>query len=216
MFVNTMPSLIRCVGFSAVHETMVEPVRLSTGKIANPGINDDRNYGMKRTLVATVMTLLAVTPALARGQVVSSLAGIHAMTKQSITATADLVSEDLYGFRPTEEVRTLGQILAHIADANYQICSAASGQSNPNTESLEQTKTSKAEITQALADAFAYCEGVYGSMSDAQGAETVPFLGGQDLARSAVLAFNSTHSYEHYGNLVTYMRINGITPPTSQ
>jgi hypothetical protein len=52
-------------------------------------------------------------------------------------------------------------------------------------------------------------------MSDAKGAETVPFLGGQDFARSAILAFNSTHSYEHYGNLVTYMRLNGITPPTS-
>ena len=171
---------------------------------------------MKKRVVAAVVGLLAVTPVLAQSQVVSSLAGIHALTEQTITATADQVSEDLYSFRPTEEVRTLGQILAHIADANYSMCSAASGQSNPSTESLEQTKTTKAAIKEALAAAFAYCQGVYASMSDEKGAETVPFIGGQMMARSAVLAFNSTHSYEHYGNLVTYMRINGITPPSSQ
>ena len=159
--------------------------------------------------------LLVGTPAVSQGQVVSSLANIHAVTERAITATADLISEDLYSFRPTDEVRTLGQLLAHVADANYSICSAAAGQDNPNTESFEETKTTKTEIKQALADAFAYCRDIYGHMSDAKGAETVPFLGEQDFARSAILAFNSTHSYEHYGNLVTYMRLNGITPPTS-
>jgi hypothetical protein len=109
-----------------------------------------------------------------------------------------------------------GQLLAHIADANYQICSAASGDTNPNTGSIEQTKTTKADIQAALASAFAYCRAVYDNTTDAQGAEMVPFFGGQEMARSAILAFNSGHTYEHYGNLVTYMRLNDITPPTSQ
>lgn len=52
-------------------------------------------------------------------------------------------------------------------------------------------------------------------MTDETGTEMIPFLGGQEMARAAVLAFNSTHSYEHYGNLVTDMRLNGITPPTT-
>ena len=69
------------------------------------------------------------------------------------------------------------------------ICSAAAGQANPNTESLEQTKTSKVEIKEALAAAFACCQGVYDGISDAKGAETVPFLGGQPMARSAVLGW---------------------------
>ena len=58
-------------------------------------------------------------------------------------------------------------------------------------------------------------QGIYETMSDATGAETTTFFGGQQFARSAILAFNSTHNYEHYGNLVTYMRINDIVPPTS-
>jgi len=160
--------------------------------------------------------LLAFSPGLAQAQVVASLAGLHGITEEAVTATAEQVPEDLYSFQATEEVRTLGQLLAHIADANYQICSAASGDTNPNTGSIEQTKTTKADIQAALASAFAYCRAVYDNTTDAQGAEMVPFFGGQEMARSAILAFNSGHTYEHYGNLVTYMRLNDITPPTSQ
>ena len=170
---------------------------------------------MLKHIVAVAVTLITLAPVLAQAQVVSSLANLHTFTERAITATAELVPEDLYDFRPSEDVRTLGQILAHIAFGNYQICSVAAGQDNPNSENLEETRTSKAAIQETLADAFAYCEGIYENMNDTTGAEMVPFLGGQDFARSAVLAFNSTHNYEHYGNLVTYMRINGITPPTS-
>jgi len=170
---------------------------------------------MKKRLVTAVVVMFAFAPALAAGQVVSSLAGLHVLTEQAITATAELVPEELYRFQPTEEVRTLGRILAHVANANFQICSQAAGADNPNQENFEETKTTKADIQQALADAFAYCRGIYENMTDEKGTETISFIGGQEMARAAVLAFNSTHSYEHYGNLVTYMRINGITPPTS-
>ena len=112
---------------------------------------------MKTWMVLAAVGFLAFTPVVAQGQVVSSLAGLHGVTEQAVTATADQVSEELYSFRPTEEVRTLGQLLAHIADANYQICSAASGRTNPSTESIEQTKTTKADIKAALAGAFAFC-----------------------------------------------------------
>ena len=170
---------------------------------------------MKTLSIATALAAFVLTPTLAHSQVVDSLAAIHDMTVRAITATADQVPEHLYSFRPNEDVRTLGQILGHIADGNYSICSAASGQDNPNANSIEQTKTSKADIQQALAEAFAYCQGIYETMSDATGAETTTFFGGQPFARAAILAFNSTHNYEHYGNLVTYMRINDIVPPTS-
>jgi uncharacterized damage-inducible protein DinB len=170
---------------------------------------------MTKKLALTVIGLLALSPALAQAQVVSSLAALHGITQEAVTATADLVSEELYSFQPTEEVRSMGQLLGHIADSNYSICSTASGRTNPSAESIEQTKTSKADIQAALASAFAFCQDVYTNTTDAQGAEMVPFFGGQQMARSGVLAFNSGHTYEHYGNLVTYMRLNGITPPTS-
>lgn len=171
---------------------------------------------MTKRIVVIAAALVTLSPVLAHAQVVASLAGLHGITEGAVTATAEQVPESLYSFQATDEVRTLGQLLAHIADANYNFCSAASGDTNPNTESIEQTKTSKADIQAALTSAFAYCREVYANMTDAQGAEMVPLFGGQEMARSAVLAFNSAHTYEHYGNLVTYMRLNDITPPSSQ
>ncbi|WP_412061457.1 DinB family protein [Rubrivirga sp. IMCC45206] len=147
--------------------------------------------------------------------VIASLGALHQLTSANITRTAQLLSEDLYAYRPTEEVRTAGGLLAHIANAQYLFCSSATGEANPNEANLEETLITKAETVAALAAAFAYCAGVYDAMSDAQGAEVRDFFGRQ-MAASGILAFNTTHNYEHYGNLVTYMRMNGIVPPSSQ
>ena len=173
-----------------------------------------------RTLVLT--TLLFALPALALAQdedgmteaVTASLKGLHDITANNIMKTAEMLSEDLYAYQPTEEVRTAGQILAHIANAQFMFCSTAAGQENPNGANFEETATTKEAITAALKSGFEYCEGVYAGMTDAAGAEMRTFFG-REMAASGILAFNSAHNYEHYGNLVTYMRINGLVPPSS-
>jgi len=146
--------------------------------------------------------------------VTMSMKGLHDITSGNVMATAQLLDEEMYSYQPTEEVRTSGSILAHIAGAQFMFCSAAGSVENPNTENFEETATTKADIIAALEAGFAFCEDVYSSMTDERGAELVDFFGNQ-MAASAVLAFNAAHNYEHYGNLVTYMRINGITPPSS-
>jgi uncharacterized damage-inducible protein DinB len=118
-------------------------------------------------------------------------------------------------FRPTEEVRSAGQILAHVANAQFMFCSVAAGQENPSKVNFEETATAKADIIAALEASLEYCGGVYDGMTDEAGAE-MKDLFGMKMAAAAVLAFNSAHNYEHYGNLATYMRINGIVPPSSQ
>ena len=174
-----------------------------------------------RTLACTALALGLLTGAAqaqdsspAESPVIASLKGLNAITTGNITATAELLSEDMYAYRPTVEVRTAGGLLAHIANAQYAFCSSAAGEASPNAANLEETLTTKAEIVPALQAAFAYCEGVYDAMTDAQGAESRIFFG-QQMAASGILAFNSAHNYEHYGNLVTYMRMNGIVPPSS-
>lgn len=119
-----------------------------------------------------------------------------------------------YAFKPTPEVRSLGQILGHVADSNFQICGAASGMKPPMSH-VEKTRTSKADLVDAVKQSFAFCDEVYASMSDAKGAEMVSFFGAQ-RSRLTVLDFNTGHDFEHYGNLVTYMRLKGMVPPSSQ
>ena len=175
----------------------------------------------KRSLMLALVLALPTTAPLAAqsgngssNAVIASMKGLHDITTGFISATAEKVPENLYSYRPTEEVRTLGQILAHIAGAQFSFCSAAAGEASPSSEHFEETRTTKAEIIEALRAGFAYCDGVYDAMTDEEGAAMVSFFGNQ-MAATATLAFNSAHNYEHYGNLVTYMRINGIVPPSS-
>jgi uncharacterized damage-inducible protein DinB len=128
--------------------------------------------------------------------------------------SADKMSEENYNFKPTDAVRSYGQILGHLADAQYLFCSIALGEKNPALK-IEQTKTSKPDLIAALKDAFAYCGKAYDGMTDASGAQIVKLFGG-DTPKLDVLTVNNMHNMEHYGNLVTYMRLKNIVPPTSE
>ena len=135
-------------------------------------------------------------------------------TRDVILRSAEKVPETEYGFKPTEEVRSFGQILGHLVDEQYLFCSNAVEQEPPVAINTEKTKSGKAELIAALHDAFAYCDRIYDGMTDSAGAKMVRFFGGMPVL--AVLTFNNTHNAEHYGNLVTYMRLKHIVPPSSE
>lgn len=135
--------------------------------------------------------------------------------KTNLTRAAEKMPEESYSFKPSDDVRSFGQLIGHVANAQYMFCSAASGEASPNKVNIEQTKTTKADLVQALKDAFAFCDKAYDSMTDATAAEVVKF-GRGEMARIGVLSFNNMHNYEHYGNAVTYLRIKNIVPPSSE
>ena len=143
--------------------------------------------------------------------------------KNNIVRSAEKVPEEFYGLRPGPqvEVRTFGQHLAHVATYNFLWCSQAKGEKNPNTgTNLEKTLTSKAEITKALTDSFAYCDTAYAALTDASGGEVIEITqeSGRQVrqTRMALLIMNLAHNNELYGNLVTTMRIKSIVPPSSE
>ncbi len=138
----------------------------------------------------------------------------YANIKNNILRSAEKMPEESYSFKPTEAVRSYGQILGHVADAQYLFCSSVLGEKSPGPK-VEKTKTSKAELTAALKDAFTYCDKAYDGLTDATAAETIKFFG-SDAPKLGVLGFNNMHNMEHYGNLVTYMRMKNIVPPSSE
>lgn len=144
---------------------------------------------------------------------VSSVRWGYNMVKDYVVRAAEKMPEQEYGFKPTPEVRSFGGIVGHIANANYMICSTAKGETSPNSTNFENT-TAKAGLVQAVKDSFAYCDGAY-AMSDSQAAAATKLFG-NDQTKLGVLAFNMAHDFEHYGNLVTYLRIKGIVPPSSE
>ena len=139
---------------------------------------------------------------------------VYGYQKDILIRSAEKMPEENYSFRPTEEIRSYGQIVGHIADAQYLFCSVVLGEKNPDLK-IEQTKTSKTDLIAALKTAFAYCDKAYDTMTDATGTQIVKMFG-NDSPKLGVLNFNSIHNMEHYGNLVTYMRIKKIVPPTSE
>jgi uncharacterized damage-inducible protein DinB len=109
----------------------------------------------------------------------------------------------------------MGQLFGHIADANFMICSAATGQKPDTPGSIEKTKTSKADLRDALAASFKFCEAGFDGLTTARAGEAVKFFLPGTHTRLGVLSFNTAHLFEHYGNLVTYMRLKGMVPPSS-
>ena len=138
----------------------------------------------------------------------------YARLKGILIASGEKMPEENYSFKPTESVRSYGQLVGHVADAQYLFCSIALGEKNPAPK-IEQTKTSKTDLIAALKEAEAYCDKAYDSMTDASGAQMVKLFG-NDTPKLDVLTVNNMHNMEHYGNMVTYLRIKGIVPPTSE
>lgn len=176
-----------------------------------------RNVGLF-VVAAWVVTAAAPLGAQSGDPVSDAIRNAWAGAKRNISESADLMGEDGYRFRPVETVRTFGQILAHVAGANYVFCAAAKGEKSPFSEDhFEKTAKTRAEILKALSDSLAYCDAVYASLTDTKAGESVPSpFGPGKMTRAAALIGNTGHLQEHYGNLVTYFRINGIVPPSSR
>jgi uncharacterized damage-inducible protein DinB len=134
--------------------------------------------------------------------------------KNLLLKSAEEMPEPNYSFKPVSTVRSFGEIVGHLAESQYEFCSAVIGDGKKAPD-VEKSKTSKADLIQALKDGFAYCDQAYNNMTDAHAAEMVKFFD-RDAPKLSILNFNCAHSAEHYGNIVTYLRIKGLVPPSTQ
>lgn len=138
----------------------------------------------------------------------------YGFVKSNLLGSAEKMPEESYGFRPTESVRTFGQVVGHVADSQYFFCSKVLGEESPGGN-IEKGKTSKADLVASLKAAFAYCDRAYEGMTDASGSETVKLFR-RDMAKRDALTANTMHGVEHYGNLVVYLRMKNLVPPSSE
>lgn len=179
---------------------------------------------MKMSVIAAAAILLAgaahAQPPAPANPLSAGAQRTYGIVQKYLVGAAAKMPEEHYAFKPTPEVRSFGQLVAHVADANYGFCSTALGEKPPAggfdpATSFEKTKTTKTDLQKALADSFAYCDKAYSGMTDATGAEMVKGFAGE-MARLSMLEFNTHHDFEHYGNIVTYLRLKGIVPPSSE
>jgi uncharacterized damage-inducible protein DinB len=176
-----------------------------------------RNQALKLYLGSFCLASVLLTPAFSQAPAQPLVKGqrdLHAMVQNNLVRAAAKMPEENYSFKPAPEVKTFAQMVGHVADAQYLFCSAVSGDKNP-APGVEKNLSSKADLVKALNDAFAFCDKAYDGMTDAKAAEVVKFFGTERLKLS-IMTFNTMHNMEHYGNIVTYMRIKGLVPPSSE
>jgi uncharacterized damage-inducible protein DinB len=184
---------------------------------------------MTRLSAAVFLTFTICTPAAAAAQTpappapaqpaatITASAGLKNLYETSrgwILRAAETMPEEQYAFKPTPDVRSFGELLGHLANTQYNFCTPARKSDNPNKANIEKTVTGKAALVAALKEAFAYCDPAYQMSSDAAMSEEVKF-GARPVAAGYALTFNVAHNFEHYGNIVTYMRLKGLVPPSS-
>jgi len=168
------------------------------------------------------MVFVSVLASLANGQISPSLPNPIASPNPLATTTsifrsnmqdkilnaADAMPEAKYSYRPTKDVRSFAEILNHVADISYILCSNVKGEAPPG---MTAAKGSKAEIKAYLKGSFDYCDGVYSGFSDAHLNDPASFFGFK-TNKMFILTQVGNHDALHYGNLVTYLRINGLEP----
>jgi hypothetical protein len=128
-------------------------------------------------------------------------------------SAADMPAEK-YSFTPVAGARTFGQIIAHVAGSSYMFCAAVLGDSARDEDAIEKTNTTKAQLTAVLKESTTYCAKAY-AISDAAAHGTITMFGGKHDKLWALMV-NTTHDAEQYGNLLPYLRLNGLTPPSSK
>jgi uncharacterized damage-inducible protein DinB len=184
---------------------------------------------MKKIVLGALLGLLLPLSSLAQtgepappaGPLAAWLRNAYTRNRDNIGKSAEKVPEDVYNMRPgpQTEVRTFGQIIGHLANFNYLWCAEAKGEKNPSEGHNFEKITAKGDLVKALNGALTYCDGVYSALTDASAREMIEVTGpnGQhsQAPRISRLIQNFAHNNEHYGNLVTYMRIKSIVPPST-
>ena len=171
---------------------------------------------MKRILIAFACSAALSSPLSAQAAD-PALAALRANWQgviDNIQKSAEELSEADYAYRPVATVRTFGELIGHVAGSQNMICAAALGEPQPAEDAVEKAAKTKAALVQALRASTEYCAKAY-ALPAAKHGEPVQLFGGPST-RIGALTLNAVHDGEHYGNIITYMRMKGMVPPSSR
>jgi hypothetical protein len=174
---------------------------------------------MKRFICLVAICLVA--PMIARTQGASTNPLTASLRMQfddyakNLVATAEIMPQEKYSFKPTPENMTFGKTIGHIADVNNAICSRMfTPPATPSPKSSEADP--KEKLVAGLKASMDYCGEQFSKMTDTNLAEMVPFFGGKQITRMGAALAVITDFADHYAGLSMHLRLNGLLPPTAQ
>ncbi|MGA7522850.1 MAG: DinB family protein [Acidobacteriaceae bacterium] len=149
-----------------------------------------------------------------------SLNALMGLMQMEIVSAAEAMPADKYDFAPThgefKTVRTFGQQVKHLAEANYMFFKGWGVPGEVDTKTIEALKT-KDDIVKALKDSYVYAHAAVSTITPQNAWDSVPGFPPQlKETKASAAAFACAHSMDHYGQMVEYLRMNGIIPPASR
>lgn len=154
----------------------------------------------------------AAATAQAPASITADLKASYTSIKNNLLKMADKMSEENYEFKATPDVRTFGQLIGHVADSQARTCGLLLGEQKNLGASA---KTTKADLVAAIKESFSLCDKAMDAMADAKATEAITLFNRQ-TTRAGAWARLIAHSNEEYGYMAVYMRLKGVTPPSSE
>ena len=136
----------------------------------------------------------------------------YTLIKGNLMKAAEEMPEENYSFRTVPQVRTFGEMIAHVADGQLRMCAVVKGET---VTANAASKKSKADLVAALQASFDYCDPIYASMTDTEAVAPVRWARWQ-MTKLGLLNWNISHDNEMYGIIGAFLRIKGLVPPSSQ
>jgi uncharacterized damage-inducible protein DinB len=173
-----------------------------------------------RALVGGLALCLLIVPVASHAQqgqspVSSALRSLTQRFQQNLVGAAQEMPADKYGFKPTQEQMSFGQLMLHVAGSNDYMCSTIAGEKAPAAQKLQPT-ANKDELVTRLRDSFDFCSRALAKVDDSKLGEQVPFFGGRSVSRAAAMLALAEDWGDHYGAAAIYLRLNGVLPPTAR
>ena len=166
---------------------------------------------MNRLAASIFILLLSIGTARAADDIVGPLRTQWGITRDLVVNLVQIMPEDKYDYKPTPEIRSFREIVGHLILENYNFMSMVAGEPAPDKAKFEALK-SRDELTKALAESYAFGERTLATLTDAEAVEKIT-MRGQSVVRWYPILYNIQDSMDHYGNLVVYVRLNGLVPP---
>jgi hypothetical protein len=135
--------------------------------------------------------------------------------QRDLAEAAEKMPDEHYGFKPTPEIKPFGQLVAHVALAQFRTCAMLKGEANPRQDEKEETSRTRAEAIALLKASSAYCDPLVTSLTEPAMTELAT-VGQNQVAKGLLPASLVTHGMEMYGTMAVYLRLKGIVPPTTE
>jgi uncharacterized damage-inducible protein DinB len=181
---------------------------------------------MHNACVSALVFALFVTPSASSAQQTPAPAGQtftlsgemlrgYQNVQRDLAEAAEKMPDEHYAFRPTPDIKPYGQLVAHVALAQFRTCAMLKGEPSPRKDEKEDASRTKAEAIALLKASAAYCDPLVSALTETTMTELTK-VGQNQAAKGLLPASLITHGMEMYGTMAVYLRLKGIVPPTTE